>query len=58
MFLFFTKTSYLLTAKITPDVTNSLWYLYAVEEPGDLGKYLEPCKTSKMERFSKIVNNF
>ena len=46
MFLFFTKTSYLFTAKITSDV----------EEPRDSEKHLEPCKTSKMERFLKIVN--
>ena len=46
IFLFFTKTSYLFMAKITPDV----------EEEGDPEKYLGPCKTSKMERFLKIVN--
>ena len=35
MFLFFTKNSYLLTTKITPDVTNSLWVLHTVQELGD-----------------------
>ena len=35
MFLFFTKNSYLLTTKITTDVTNSLWFLHAVQELGD-----------------------
>ena len=28
----FMKNFYLLTAKITPDVTNSLWYLHAVQD--------------------------
>ena len=35
MFLFFTKNAYLLTAKITLDVYNYLWYLHAVQELDD-----------------------
>ena len=30
MFLLFTNISYLLEVKITPDITNSLWFLHAV----------------------------
>ena len=49
-------------AKITPDVSNSFWYLHAVQELGDSFRvsetYLEPCQKSKMERFAKIVNSF
>ena len=30
MFLFFMNISYLLAVKVTPDITNSLWFLHAV----------------------------
>ena len=35
MFLFFTKNAYLLTAKITLDVYNCLYFLHAVQILGD-----------------------